>query len=421
MRKKIVHNLARPLITGSFIVAVGTTIGNLFNYLFHLSMGRFLIPSDYGTLTTLISFISLFGIAAMTITTVVAKFVSRYRATESWNDVAHILRVVLRKVIGGVIVLGIILFLALMPLLQDFLKISDKIALQVTATGILLSLLGAVNSGSLQGLHMFRVIAFFNGGVGILRFIFALSFVYLGFGLRGAVIGFVLSYLLGYILTFIPLIKYFGYKESPKEVHFGSVVKYSLPTLIGLGGLSMFISADIILVKHFFADFVVGLYAALSVIGRVIFFGTSSISLVMFPIISTKHTKGKNYNPTFLLSLLLVLIAAVSATLLYFLIPDLLIKLFYSNKSYLQEARNLGWMGVFFTLYSIASLFIYFFLSISKTKIVLLAIIASILQIVLIWNFHASLQQVIYSSITAITLLVIVLILYYIYDVYKSR
>ena len=72
VHEKIKKSVTNPLISGSFVVTIGTTIGNIFNYLFHLAMGRSLTPADYGTLTAIISFISIFGVVSMTITTVVA-------------------------------------------------------------------------------------------------------------------------------------------------------------------------------------------------------------------------------------------------------------------------------------------------------------------------------------------------------------
>jgi O-antigen/teichoic acid export membrane protein len=419
MRKKIKQSFTNPLISGSVIVTVGTTVGNIFNYLFHLAMGRTLTPGDYGTLTALISFISIFGIVTTTIATVVTKFVSSYKAAESFNNITHILREIYKKV-GILAIFGLILFWFFLSPIGSFLNIGDKLLLQIMIIGIILGFFGAINGGALQGLQKFKIIALLGSGGSFLRLALAFILVYFGFGLRGAVIGFFLSFFLPYIITFIPLKKYFSYKESRKKINFGEVLKYSLPALIALGSLGSFMSADIILVKHFFAESIVGQYAALSVIGRVIFFATSSINMVMFPIIAAKYEKKENYNLTFLLSLFLVVIASSGALFFYFFIPKILIKLFYAQESYLAQAYNLGLMGIFFALFSLVSLFINFFLSISKTKIGLTSIIASLLQIGLILKFHSNLREVILSSIIALGLLAGILVLYYLYSLYNA-
>lgn len=420
MREKIKKSFTNPLISGSFIVTAGTTIGNIFNYLFHLAMGRSLTPADYGTLTALISFIGIFGIITTTIATVVAKFVSSFKAAGSLSEITHILRGIYKKV-GILAIFGSIAFWILISPIGSFLNIQDKLLLDITIIGIILGFFGAINGGALQGLQKFKIIALLGGGGSFLRLALAFLLVYFGFGLRGAVIGFFLSFFLPYILTFIPLREYFSYKESRKKINLGKVLGYSLPALIALGGLGNFMSADIILVKHFFTENVVGQYAALSVIGRVIFFATSSINMVMFPIIAAKYEKKENYNLTFLLSLFLVLVASLIALFFYFFTPKILIKLFYAQESYLAQANNLGLMGIFFTLYSVVSLFINFFLSISKTKIATFSMLASFLQIGLIWNFHANIREIILSSITASGLLAGILILYYLYNLYNVR
>jgi len=120
-------------------------------------------------------------------------------------------------------------------------------------------------------------------------------------------------------------------------------------------------------------------------------------------------------------SLLLVFGAGSFATLVYFIFPQALIQLFYNNPSYLVEMHNLGLMGLFFFIYSLVALFIQYYLSISRTKIVLTSVVASILQVILIWNFHISLRHVIISSITAEGLLLILLVGYYLVRVHNEK
>jgi len=420
MRERLHRSLANPLLTGSFLVSVGLTVGNIFNYLYHVSMGRMLTPAHYGVLTALISFMSIFGVFAATMTTVVAKFVSKYRVQDSSSDIAHLLRQLIRR-IGLLVLVVVVLSQFIVAPIASFLHIEDGILINLTIVGILLAILVAINSGALQGLLKFKIMALFGASGSILRLVLALTLVYLGFGLRGAAVGFFLAYLIPYLLTFFPLGSYIFRKESRKQIQYGPLIKYSLPSFVALVGLSMLLSMDIILVKHFFTDTDAGRYSALSVIGRVIFFATSSISMVMFPIIAGKFEQGKDHTKTFLVSLLLVFGAGSFATLVYFIFPQALIQLFYNNPSYLVEMHNLGLMGLFFFIYSLVALFIQYYLSISRTKIVLTSVVASILQVILIWNFHISLRHVIISSITAEGLLLILLVGYYLVRVHNEK
>lgn len=420
MHTKIKKNLAKPFLAGSLVVTIGSTIGNLFNYLFHASMGRILPPGDYGTLTTLISFATIFGIFALTISTVISKFISTYKAHKKQENITYLLRMMIKRVFL-IMIFGVGLLQILIPFLQSFLHVEDAFLLNIAFIGSFLALLIAVNTGALQGLLMFNLMALFSTSGSLLRFLLALLLVYLGYGLKGATVGFFFAYFLPYLLTFIPLKKYIFYKQTFDKIPFKEILAYSLPTLGALLGLSMFISIDVILVKHFFSGVDVGYYAALSVIGRVIYFATSSIGLVMFPIIAVKYAKGENYNKTFIFSLTAVLFASLIITTFYFLFPKFMIKLFYSKEIYYQEAKNLGLMGIFFSLYSIANLFSSFFLSISKVKIVLISILASCFQALLILNFHSNLREVIIASITAVSFLTAVFMIYYLYNAFKQK
>ena len=54
----------------------------------------------------------------------------------------------------------------------------------------------------------------------------------------------------------------------------------------------------LILVKHFFSPHDAGIYAGLSLIGRVIFFFSAPIASVMFPVIVQKYARKENYENT---------------------------------------------------------------------------------------------------------------------------
>ena len=69
----------------------------------------------------------------------------------------------------------------------------------------------------------------------------------------------------------------------------------------------MIITMDLILVKHFFSDQDAGVYATLSILGKIIYFAASPVASVMFPIVAGKHAKGEKYFEFLLMSLLITI------------------------------------------------------------------------------------------------------------------
>lgn len=411
LRKLFSHSL----FSGSIIVSIGMGLGNVFSYLFHLLMGRALVPEDYGLLTTLIAFGMFVGVIALTIQTVVAKFISVLVAREKKeSSINSFLRGLLRQLL----VLSFVVYLIaqfIIPKIQTFLHINDQMLLQITLLGLLLMILGGAGFGVLQGLMRFTSLAILLGSTGVFRVILGMFLVYLGWGVKGAVSGFFLSFIIPQGLAFFLIRKYLRFAAGEKAVSLRKILGFSLPSLFALSGLSLLISQDIVWVRSFFAPTNVGIYSGLSVVGRVIYFATFPVGVVMFPIISARYEKKTNFLSVFYFSLLIVLMIVVSLSGFYLSQSRFLIRLFYSNPVYLQGASKLGLMGLFFALFSIVSLFVNFFLSINKTKVAMLTLLAVLLQGLLIANFHESISQIIYSSVVAVSLVLVLFVGYFVY------
>jgi O-antigen/teichoic acid export membrane protein len=89
----------------------------------------------------------------------------------------------------------------------------------------------------------------------------------------------------------------------------------------------------------------------------------------------------------------------------YFLFPQFIITLFLGGRGYLAMAPFLGLFGLFITLYSVVNIFVNFFLSINKTKIISLLVGSALLQIVLLWIYHSNFYEIISISILVSALL----------------
>jgi len=167
---------------------------------------------------------------------------------------------------------------------------------------------------------------------------------------------------------------------------------------------------DVILVKHFFEPHQAGLYGGLSLIGRVIFYFTNSIPLVMFPLVVKRKAKGENIASLFYLAMFLVTLPSVLITAFYYLLPELSINVFL-GKNYLSIIPYLGFFAVFMTIFSILNVCVNFFLSIGKTKVYIPIIATTIAQVVLIYIFHNSFFQIIGVSLAVSLLLLFYLLI----------
>jgi O-antigen/teichoic acid export membrane protein len=214
-----------------------------------------------------------------------------------------------------------------------------------------------------------------------------------------------------FLLAFMPLRKIIASHEDLGKIKIKNknVIKYALPAFVTVLFLTSFTSTDVILVKHFFEPHAAGFYAGMSLIGKVIFYFTFPIPLVMFPLLVKRSSIGKKYMNLFYLALLLVIVPSILITIFYFMYPDLVINIFLGGRDYLYLSKFLGIFGLYLTLFSVVNVCVNFFLSLNYTKVYIPVAIAAILQIIFIYFFHANFYQIIGVSMGITSCLLVVL------------
>lgn len=403
MRKRIIQIIKHPLLTGSSVVIIGSNLVNAVNYFYHLIMGRLLGPASYSELTVLISFIGLLAILPSAFGLVIINFIS---STNKSDEIKGIINW-FDKRINYLIILSFVVLLLSFKFIADFLKI-DWLILGVFLISFFISLKAFLNKSVLQGILKFKESVFALLAETSLKLILGVMLVYAGFSVLGAAVGFALSALLGLIISFYYVNKFIKTKKAVVPETSG-IIKYSFPVLIQSVSATLLISIDLILVKHFFSSHDAGLYAAISTLGKIIFFGSGPIAGVMFPLIPKTKLKGGNYIKIFLISMASTFLLSISIVGFYAVFPSLAINILY-GRLYLEASSLLIWYALYITLINLSSLFVTFYLSLKMTRIVVFPAIAAILQAILIWFNHGSLLQVIQVSIFTSILLFVVLL-----------
>ncbi len=404
--------LKHPLIYGSAIVVIGNLIANFFNFLFNLFMSRSLTVADYGIFASVMSLIGFPALVGTAIIPVVLRFAGNYFATGNF-PLLRGLYLQMKKLafcIGTVVFIG---FLFLIPSISSFFHIEDKNILFMVDIIIFLALIGVINMAFLQAKLAFTFQVLVSLANAVLKLILGMIFVMSGFSVAGATMAMIAAGIASYLVSFIPLRFIFDRKIATPSIKAKELFLYGLPSSLTLFGLTSFISTDIMLVKHFFDPHQAGLYAGLSLIGRVIFFVSAPIGTVMFPLIVQKHSKNENFTNTFKLSLFLVFLPSILLAIFYALFPKFSILFFLKREEYLAVSSLIAPFALFISLFSLLSIIVNFYLSIKKTKVFIPIIGGAFLQAVLIIFYHQTFLQIIIISLVITLLLVVGLLLYY--------
>ncbi|MDO8657711.1 MAG: oligosaccharide flippase family protein [Candidatus Levybacteria bacterium] len=424
MRKRFTQFVKHPLVSGSSIVVIGSLAANVVNYFSSFAVARLLIPypSDYGIYASLISIFNIFSVFALTIATVFTKF-SAVLVGQNKTELIGPL------IVKGSLWIGIISFIisgltvVFASQIANFLNIDNSGFIIIISVALFFSFLTSVLAGVLQGLLKFAYLSFAHALSSSVKLILGVVLLLMGLRVFGATNAFMISVVAAYIISFFPLYKYLN-KNNATDISiknlYGKLSSYAVPVFLSTIGMTMLISIDIILIKHYFPAEIASHYAALSLMGRSIFYAVSPITLVMFPLIAQKKERKENLHGTIFLAAFFTGAPAIGVSIIYFLFPELILNIFFPSKEYVTLTRLLGPFSLFFVFYTLSFLFNSFYLSIGKGKVFLLTIGSAVLEIIFIVFFHQNLSQIVTGLAIISFLLLFSLLLYYPYATKSS-
>ena len=409
---KLKESFNNELFKASFILLILMNVSNVLNYVFHFVMGRMLGPVDYGILAVLTSIIYIFSVPTTAIQTLVAKHTTRLGVNKEYGKIKGLFKIMIIEASLLAACLFII-FLVLSLFFAESLKISMGLLI---LTGIYLfgAFISPIGTGILQGSKKFSVWGWNSILNSVIKIVLAIVLVLLGFRVYGPVIGFILGTVLSFLFI-LPFIKEILQSKEIKE-RIPIISRDNIALLTSILIITLMYSLDIIFAKIFFSAEIAGKYSVASMIGKMIFFGTSSISNAMFPISSEKFFKkakeksGKVIKKTFFVVSLLCFIAVIAL----FLFPKLIIGILFGN-AYTDIYSIMIYLGVAFSFLSLTNTFILYKLSVEQFRIrhagILIIFLA--LQVLAFVMFRSSLQSfsIAFMISTIITFLASILLI----------
>ena len=409
MKSKIINLTKNPLFSGSTLMIGGSMAANAINYFYHLIMGRILGPTEYGILASVFALLYILSVVPVSASFAVTKFIS------SAKDESEI-GTIFEKLKSFVFKLSIVLsltFLVLSPAIAKYLHINDLRIIILVSPILFLILYTLVFQSTMQGMLKFWGMVGPTLVASSGKLLIGVLLVLIGWSVFGAITGILISSALSFLYA-VKLSRKIPKSSSKEEFELGPFLRYSFPVLLQALAFTSLFTLDLILVKHYLSDHEAGLYAALSTLGKIIFFATQPITSVMFPIVSKKKSQGEKYKNYFFMAFFTVLIISLTITLFYYLFPNIAIGILY-GKDYLDAGKVLPWMGIFISFYTLCYLIVNFLLSIGKTNIIILPLLASIAQIIIISFKHQSILQVVQVSFFITLAMFIFLNLYLIF------
>ena len=411
------RTLHARILSGSFILILGSGLATVTNFAYNMAVARFLGPTGYGHATAVYTLLILISAATLSFQIVSAKVVAQQSSTDAkaavYRGFHHA-----SWLCGLAIALLLLIF---QKQIAGYLNLPSASLVALLAAGVAFYVPLGSRRGYIQGLCGFRSLATNLVLEGVVRLFGSLLLIKLGLGVRGVVAANAAAVAVAYLAAAPRAVP-----RIANPLRFGDAYRETMQALIFFAGQAMINNCDIVLVKHFFLPTSAGLYAAVAMVGRVIFAFSSAVVNSMFPLVAGTRREERKGIKVVAISSSLVLVIGAALALGLRLAPAAIWTTLFGKQFAISGEFGLPYLlsmyAITTVIYSLSVVVITYEMSykIANTSWVQLAF--SGVVIAGICRFHSSLREVILVQLVLMTaLLIIVAIPFVLSSVAESR
>jgi len=400
-QQSLIQKITGILRQGSLVFLIASTGVSGLNLVHNVLMGRLLSPADYSQLTFIITLQLLIGLLPSAIQTVAARFTARYQAQHEGASLS-LLKARIGRFSWQVGVFAAVVLFALSPLLTSLFQLNGVSLLIPIIIAMPFFIRTGVDRGILQGIGGYFWLSGTYLSEGVIRLVMSVVLGYallsVGRSLEGTIWGLAQSMLATWFIGWLALRHFRGESSADNSVNTSKFqsdwVRLGGLTALVLIGQALITNSDFLLVKNFFTPEDAGLYAAISVLGRIVYFGALPLTVLLVPLIARRQALDEPTKPilimligggTLVCGILVVGAALFASTILGLLYGD----------AYLDAAPLLAPYALAASLYTLTNLVITYQIALGQGSETWMPIAAGIAQIVAVFVFHESLAQVI--------------------------
>lgn len=374
----------RRALRGSTLLFGATMVVNLLNYGYAMVLGRLFGPEPYGAYASFMSLFLLLTLLPMTLQQVGARF-----AAAGESAIAVTSRQALS--IGS---LGATLLALFSGPLAQLLQLPQGWLIGLALALPCYALLGAVR-GEAQGRQAFGTL----GGNLVLEHGAKIGLTPLALLVAPLASGAVLATLLALPLTLAPLWRYLK-SSTLRTVRRAAVRRYALPVLIGLSSQAVIVNSDVLMANALLPAEEAGLFAAIALIGRVVFYGSWAVGAAAFPLVAARHRTGHDHRGLLWAALGSVALVGLGVTSACALAPELVVRLLFGD-AFVAGARLVVPYAFMTTLYALANIVSNHYLALGSFRAGILPLAGALAQVALVLFVHDTAVHIIVAQAVA--------------------
>lgn len=397
---------ARALIGGGAALASAMLAANGGNYVLNLLLGRWLSPAEFADANLMVTLMLLVTAVAAPLQLVTARHVGIHDAAGTPEIGRAITTWLARRSARA----GLVLMLLIggpAPVWQQVFNTAEPWPFVLLALGMPAYLTQAVRRGALQGRLRFGPLALsfiveMLGRLGV-----AVGLVMAGFGVNGATAGLSASFFVTWLTVRLaqPLLA----DDSPQPEVIGELRRYMAPTAVFLVGQILINNADVLVVKMAYPAEEAGIYSAVALMGRAVFFLSWSAVATLFPAVARRDANGGDTDGLLVGGLAVVSVTCAGMVAGAALFGDMFFRSILGPQYGGVDSLLVGYATAT-SVFAVTNLVATHQLSMGRTRQSRLLVGGAVLQIALVVSAGRSMEAVVDAQIRSMTVLATVVI-----------
>lgn len=396
----------KHLAASGSILGIAIILANAGNYLLNVFLGRWLTPAEFADANLMVTIMLLVTAIAVSLQLIAARFASINDANGDEGETAAMAAWLERRAGIAGLVVAVALVLGA-PAWRNFFNSESALPFVILGLGMPFYLVQAVGRGVLQGRLTFRPLAATFIVEMVVRVLAGVSLVAFGAGVEGATLGLTLSFLATWFHVRM-LTSYRGAGVlSSSTVR--SIIAYAGPVGVLLLGQIIINNGDVLIAKRFLEPETAGVYAAIALVGRAVFFLSWSVATTLFPAAAQRDQAGEDSNGLLYGGLGIVAVMGVGFVVgAKFLGGIVLGEVF--GPEYGGVSNQLALYAFATSLFAMANLIVSHHLSMGRRREAFLLVAGGVVQTTLLLLGRGSIDSLINAQVTAMALLLAVIV-----------
>lgn len=376
------------VFTGGVVMLGGSVLVSLANFGYNIGVAHLLGPGDFSqaaAAVTLLMLASCINLAYQLVTAkLIAKTIVPGERAAVYQSLLH------RAWLTGLLLAAF--FVGASRWIAEYLRMPSPTLVVILGLGMLFYIPLGVRRGGMQGTCLFLRLSLNLAAEAFVKLIAAVVLVLGGTGILGAVGAISLSVFAAFLLP-----------TGDRDLRQPSAHYRPRSFLEGIQAIIFFIgqviisNIDILMVKHYFSPSDAGIYAAVALVGRLLYFATWSVTSAMFPVSAGNPAEGESRR---VLIVPLLFVAGLSTVFVVFLasFPGLVMRTLFGSGFHrvgVGVEQLLAMNAVATAVYAVCVVLITYEMSRRIANTGWLQLVVSLFIVLGVSVFHASLMQVI--------------------------